>query len=248
MQHWDPDRYARNAGFVAELGTPVLELLAPRPGEKILDLGCGDGVLTRQLVEAGADVTGIDSAPEQVAAARARGLVAHVGDGQSLDYDAVFHGILSNAALHWMKNSDAVIAGMWRALRPGGRVAAEMGGAGNVETIRAALIDGLNRLGLDGKAADPWYFPTARAYRAKLERAGFHVSSIEQIRRPTQLPGALAEWLWTFGESFLLRAPEDERARLIDNVVDQARPVLCQPDGTWIADYVRLRFLAVKPA
>ena len=247
VQSWDPERYARNARFVSDLGAPLIDLLEPRPGDRVLDLGCGDGALARRLADAGVEVVGVDAAPELVAAARGRGLDARVADGHALPFDDEFDRILSNAALHWMKRPDEVIAGMWRALRRGGRVAAEMGGDGNVESIRRSLEDGLDRLGFDGGAANPWYFPTAEAYRAKLERAGFEVPYIELIPRPTPLPGDLEDWLWTFGEAFILRVPERDRRSLIDGVVEAARPALQRPDGGWIADYVRLRFSAVKP-
>lgn len=247
-QHWDPDRYARNARFVADLGEPLIELLAPRPGERILDLGCGDGALTKKLADAGVDVVGVDSSEEQIAAARALGLDAHVVDGHRLTFDEEFDGILSNAALHWMKRPDEVIDGMWRALKPGGRIAAEMGGAGNVETIRTNLISSLEARGIDGAAASSWYFPAPDEYRGRLEKAGFLVSYIELIPRPTPLPGELGDWLWTFGESFLLSAPENQRAGVIAEVVEAARPSLQRPDGQWVADYVRLRFAATRPA
>lgn len=246
-QHWDPDRYARNARFVADLGEPLIKLLSPVAGERILDLGCGDGALTLKLVEAGCDVVGVDASPEQIAAAKALGFDARVADGEELSFDAEFEAILSNAALHWMKRPEAVIAGMWRALRPGGRIVAEMGGAGNVETIRTNLIAGLEARGIDGAAASPWYFPGPDTYGALLEAAGFEVDYIELIPRPTPLPGELADWLWTFGESFLMRLPEEMRGEVIDEVVEAARPTLCQPDGSWVADYVRLRFSAHKP-
>lgn len=246
-QHWDPDRYARNARFVADLGEPLIELLAPVAGERILDLGCGDGALTVKLKDAGCEVVAVDASAEQIDAARALGLDAHVVDGHALPYDAEFDAILSNAALHWMKRPDEVIAGMWRALKPGGRIAAEMGGGGNVEIIRTNLIAALDRRGLDGAGASPWYFPPADEYRARLEKAGFDVSYIELIPRPTPLPGELADWLWTFGESFLLRVPETERPAVIGEVVEAARPHLQKPGGNWVADYVRLRFSARKP-
>lgn len=246
-QHWDPDRYARNARFVADLGEPLIGLLAPKPGERILDLGCGDGALTRKLLDFGCDVVAVDASPEQIEAARAIGLDARVVDGHALPFEAEFDAILSNAALHWMKRPDEVISGMWRALRPGGRIAAEMGGAGNVETIRLALISGLDARGVDGAAANPWYFPTPEDYGVKLRAAGFDVGYIELIPRPTPLPGELADWLWTFGESFLLSLPEAAREDVIAEVVEAARPVLQKPAGHWVADYVRLRFSARKP-
>src|SRR6202047_2116098 len=131
-QTWDPDRYARNARFVSELGAPVVELLAPRAGERILDLGCGDGALTAKLLEMGCAVTGIDASPAQVEAARKLGVEAQLMDGEHLAFESEFDAVFSNAALHWMRNPDQVIAGVRRALRPQGRFVAELGGHGCV--------------------------------------------------------------------------------------------------------------------
>lgn len=246
-QSWDPARYARNARFVAELGEPLIALLGPRPGERVLDLGCGDGALTLRLAASGAAVVGVDRSPEQVRAARALGLDARVADGEALPFDGEFDGILSNAALHWMRRPDAVIDGMRRALVPGGRIAAEMGGHGNVRTIHAALADALGRRGVDAAAADPWYFPTADGYRRRLERAGLEVRSIGLHARPTALPGDLAGWLATFAEPFTARVPPAERPRLVAEVAAAAAAAgLRGADGRWTADYVRLRFLAVR--
>src|SRR3954447_18573263 len=127
-QSWDPVRYAEHARFVSDLGMPVVDLLAPRPGERILDLGCGDGVLTEKLVAMGCQVVGADSSVELIKAAKARGLDARVMDGQRLTFANEFDAVFSNAALHWMKRADEVIAGVWRALKPCGRFVAECGG------------------------------------------------------------------------------------------------------------------------
>ncbi len=247
-QHWDPDRYARNARFVAELGLPVLELLAPKAGERILDLGCGDGPLTERIAAAGADVVGIDGSPEQVAAAVARGLDARVGDGQALDFESEFDAVFSNAALHWMRHAGAVIAGVRRALRPGGRFVGEMGGAGNVELITSALVAALEARGLDGRGAFPWIFPSVQEYRLLLESRGFRVRAIELIPRPTPLPGSMADWLETFAENFIKLLPAAERRAFLEEVSAALRPSLCDAEGRWSADYVRLRFAADLPA
>ena len=199
-QSWDPRRYAANARFVPELGQPVLELLAPQPGERILDLGCGDGALTEKLSALGCIVTGVDASPEQIAAARARGFDARVVDGERLPFNNEFDAVFSNAALHWMKNADAVIAGVARALKPRGRFVGEMGGAGNIAHIAAALSGGLAKRGLRDEL--PWYFPTAEEYRAKLERGGFEVTAIALFARPTTLPGDIAAWFETFAGGF----------------------------------------------
>jgi SAM-dependent methyltransferase len=248
VQRWLPDRYAAHGRFVADLGEPLLALLDPRPGERILDLGCGDGALTQRIAAAGAAVVGVDASAEQVAAARALGLDARVADGQALPFDGEFDAILTNAALHWMKDADAAIDGMWRALRPGGRVVGEIGGQGNVEKIGAALVAAMDRRGLDGRAAFPWYFPGPDEYRARLESRGFRVSCIELIPRPTPLPADIGGWFETFGEAFLLAVPEDERAAFIAEAREALRPALQDADGVWIADYVRLRFTAARPA
>ncbi|WP_119462322.1 class I SAM-dependent methyltransferase [Rhodospirillaceae bacterium SYSU D60014] len=247
-QHWDPNRYVRNAGFVADLGGPALELLAPCAGERILDLGCGDGRLTRRLADLGVEVVGIDSSTEQIAAARATGLDARVADGEALRFSDEFDAVFSNAALHWMRRPAAVIDGVWRALRHGGRFVGEMGGHGNVARITAALVSALDRRGLDGAAAVPWYFPTPEAYGALLRAQGFRVSSIALIPRPTPLPGEIAGWLETFAESFVRRIAPEDRADFIAEVAESLRPILSDGSGNWTADYVRLRFAAWKPA
>lgn len=245
-QTWDPERYARNARFVADLGMPVVELLAPRPGERILDVGCGDGALTEKLVAAGCQVVGIDGSSEQVEAARARGLEAYVMDGQQLTFANEFDAVFSNAALHWMKHLDAVIAGVWRALKPAGRFVAECGGSGNIATIEAALYTVLERHGIDAAAVNPWYFRTPQEYTSSLQAHGFAVTFMALIPRPTRLPGDIAGWLETFAESFLAQLARSERAAVIDELREILRPQLCDAQGQWTADYVRLRFAAVK--
>jgi SAM-dependent methyltransferase len=243
-QHWDPVRYQRQAGFVATLGEAVLEWLAPQPGERILDLGCGDGVLTEKLVAAGAKVVGVDASAAQIAAACARGLDARIMNGEHLTFDREFDAVFSNAALHWMRNPEAAIDGVRRALRPGGRFVGEFGGKDNVATIVGALAAALERRGLDATAVHPWYFPDESEYRARLEKLGFVVERIERFARPTPLPGELGGWLQTFAESFLKTVAPADRPALIAEVAAATAATLRDADGRWHADYVRLRFAA----
>lgn len=242
-QRWKPQGYAENASFVPELGRPLLDLLDPRAGERVLDVGCGNGTLTVELISRGALVVGVDASEEMVAAALSKGIDARVLDAYDLPFAAEFDAAFSNAALHWMRRDpDAVLRGIRRALRPNGRFVGEMGGPGNVASIRSALHDALRRRGVDPESVDPWYFPSVEEYRGRLERAGFRVERIEAFLRPTPLPTGMEGWLETFGGAYLNALPEGERPSACEEVIRSLRPTLCAPDGTWTAPYVRLRF------
>ena len=257
-QNWSASAYAANAHFVPALGQPVLDLLRPQPGERILDLGCGDGVLTEKLVALGGRVIGIDSSPDMFAAARQRGVDARTMDARSLTFENEFDAVFSNAALHWVKDDpDAPIAGAFRALVPGGRFVGELGGHGCVAAIAVALMVALERRGIpDAPSWIPWYFPTVDEYETRLRRAGFVPQSVQLIPRPTPLPTGMRGWLETFANPFCAAlapaaptqpAPtQNERDDFLDEVTVLLKPVLCDSKGRWTADYMRLRFAAIK--
>jgi trans-aconitate methyltransferase len=247
-QHWDPERYAANARFVSDLGMPVVDLLAPKPGERVLDLGCGDGALTVKLIDLGCRVIAVDGSAEQVEAARALGIDARVERAERMPFQNEFDAVFSNAVLHWVKDADAALAGVYRALRAGGRFAAELGGYGCVNHIRTALHAGLAGRGVDPARFDPWYFPSDAEYGARLRAAGFEIRSIALFPRPTPLPGDVTGWLETFAQPFLAALVESERPAFLAEVRERLRPVLSDAYAAWTADYVRLRLLAVKPS
>jgi trans-aconitate methyltransferase len=247
-QHWSAERYAATAHFVPAFGAPVVELLDPQPGERILNLGCGDGVLTEKIAALGARVVAVDAAPDMVAAAKARGLDARVVPGQSLAFDREFDAVFSNAALHWMRPQEAVLDGVRRALKPGGRFVAEMGGHNNTAAMLTAMRAVLARRGIEALSLSPWYFPSAAAYQKELEAAGFEVEEIAIIPRPTPLDAGLDAWLDAFAEDFLSPLPPDDRRSARQEICDLLQPILMDETGLWVADYVRLRFRARLPA
>jgi len=245
-QRWRAQTYATTAHFVPALGAAVLAMLDPRPGERILDLGCGDGVLTEKIIAAGAEIVAVDAAPDMIAAARRRGIDARVVPGQSLAFDSEFDAVFSNAALHWMQPPEAVLSGVYRALKPGGRFVAEMGGHNNTAAVLVAISAVLARRGLDARRLSPWYFPSASAYRGKLEEAGFLVKDIGIFPRPTVVESGIEAWLGNFTDDFFMALPEPDRAAAHAEVAALLRPIMVDETGTWIADYVRLRFRAVR--
>lgn len=247
-QTWDPLAYERNGAFVHGLAGGVLEWLGAQPGEYILDLGCGDGQLTLRLKDAGAHVLGVDASAEMVAAARVRGVEAEQAEAERLPFrEGTFDAVFSNAALHWVRGQDAMLAQVHRVLKPGGRFVAEMGGHGNIAAIQVALIAVLQRYGFGDREVGVNYYPTAESYRERMKRHGFRVEQMALIPRPTKLAeDGMEGWLNTFRRGVLDGLPEDARENVLKETTELLAPVLRDEAGDWTADYVRLRFVARK--
>ena len=246
-QQWNAEAYGEHARFVSDLGAPVADLLDPQPGERILDLGCGDGALTERFRDAGCVVVAVDSSPEQVWATLQRGLDARIVDARELTFDGEFDAVFSNAVLHWIRETDQPIASVWRALKLGGRFVGELGGAKCVASIREAFADALGARDIDSAPLDPWYFPTADQYRYQLEACGFSIETIQFFPRPTPLRGDVSHWIWLFAKPFLASVSHDDRPVLIEEVRRRLASRIRNADGVWVVDYVRLRFAATRP-
>lgn len=246
---WDVARYESSHNYVSAFGAPLIDLLDPKPGERILDLGCGTGRLAFEIAERGATVTGLDSSPEMIAQARINypshrhpRLSFALAEASAPRDVEPYDGVFSNAALHWMKPPEPVAAVIARALAPQGRLVAEFGGAGNIASVLGAFRA---ILGDDAVAAgDPWYFPTIGQYAPLLERHGLMVETASLFARPTPVE-SLRDWLEMFAGAFLSGLAPAAREELLVEMDRRLAPALLR-DGVWIVDYRRLRVTARK--
>ncbi|MEB3182691.1 MAG: methyltransferase domain-containing protein [Nostocaceae cyanobacterium] len=249
--HWNTALYEGKHSFVWQYGEDLLTLLSPQSGERILDLGCGTGQLTEKISLSGADVRGIDFAPTMIAKARENypHLGFEVADARNFQVEEPLDAVFSNAALHWIPEADAVIHCIHQALKPGGRLVAEFGGKGNIQTIALALEDALVSLGYASpQAVNAWYFPSIGEYALLLEQQGFDVTYAVLFDRPTPLEAGdagIANWIRMFATGFLTGLSDDQQAQVIQAVEERSQPTLYR-DGRWWADYRRIRVVAIK--
>lgn len=283
---WNTHLYQQRHSFVWKYGESLVECLQAQPHETIVDLGCGTGQLTRAIANRGASVIGIDADAAMVSQARhhnpdlpflqadARYIQinsAQLQLGDRYKPEGEIDAIFSNAVLHWIPETDAVISSMYRLLRPGGRLVAELGGRGNVQTILNALYASIEEqlaVSKDSeisedrplrsyseqkasmefiKALNPWYFPSLGEYTSLLDAYGFETKSALLFDRPTPLDGenGMAHWLTQFAAVFLEPLSPPTQLRVIRSTIERLKPHLYQNE-MWIADYRRLRVVAVK--
>ena len=247
MAHaWDSSLYDDRHSFVWKKVGDLIDLLDAKPGERILDLGCGTGHLTAQIAARGAEVIGLDAAVSMIAQARQNypKLKFTLADAAGFRFDEPFDAVFSNAALHWIPEAGRVIAGVARALKPGGRFVLEMGGKGNIARIVAVLNAVLREAGYTPR--NPWYFPSAGEYATLLEQHGFEVEVLWTIERWNKLEHpekGLREWLEMFAGVWFEEVPEKAREGIVAEIESRLRPVLFRDDAWW-ADYRRLRLVA----
>jgi len=245
---WNATLYDSKHAFVSDYGKSLLSLLDAQPGERILDLGCGTGHLTHEIAETGAQVTGIDSSPEMIEAARKAypELSFFVMDARTFHFETPFHAVFSNAVLHWIPEAEQVAQRIVAALQPGGRFVAEFGGKGNVATIIFGVQQAAQEVA-HLKPASSWYYPSISQYTALLEQQGLEVRLAQLFDRPTKLEGeqGMRNWIMMFGQQLLQAIPTQQQAAVIARAEEILRPQL-HHDGTWYADYRRLRIVAYK--
>lgn len=247
---WQAAEYDHSFNFVYGLAQDLIDWLSPRPGERILDLGCGTGALAARIAESGALVRGVDLDENMIATARRSfpHLRFDQGDACAFVVDEPQDAVFSNAALHWMTQPELVIERVAAALRPGGRFVAEMGGRGNIRAVHEALFDAMEAEGLARETIPhPWYFPSPAEYTALLEAHGFDVTDLRYFARPTRLEGGeggLRAWYGMFAPMLLSLIPPERRDAVIERAEERLRRALYR-EGAWWADYRRLRFRAV---
>ncbi|OZB95437.1 trans-aconitate 2-methyltransferase [Paenibacillus sp. XY044] len=249
---WNPELYDNKLGFVAQYGKGVVDLLQPRSGETILDLGCGTGDLSIEIAKSGAKVIGMDYSAEMIDQARNKyaDIEFIVGNAEHFAHEITYDAVFSNAALHWIKNAASVVSAVHQSLKPGGRFIAEFGGKGNVESIVAAIRKVLAEdYGIDANKRSPWYFPSIGEYSSMLEHAGFRVTYAVHFDRPTKLADGetgLSYWLNGFaGNDFFYDFNDADKKQVFDKIRVLLKNDLYK-DGAWYADYKRIRFIAVK--
>ncbi len=249
-QKWDAELYEARHSFVWQFGKGLVELLNPQPGERILDIGCGPGQLTAQIAESGAEVVGLDSSPAMIGQARQNfpKLSFVLENAATMTYAGEFDALFSNAALHWVLDAEAAARAMNRALRKGGRLVAEFGGRGNIQTIERAIVTTITRYLGDHLPASNNYFPSIAEYSVILEHAGFEVRFAQLYDRSTPLEGenGMADWIRQFKWFYFEALPAAQRSQALADVLEDLAPLLRNDKG-WFADYRRLRVIAVKP-
>ncbi|NUM54415.1 MAG: methyltransferase domain-containing protein [Candidatus Hydrogenedentes bacterium] len=251
MSAWNATLYDTKHAYVFGYGREVVDTLDPKPGERILDLGCGTGHLTHEIASRGAKVVGMDNSAEMIAQARAKypALDFRIADARVMQFDEPFDAVFSNAALHWIHEAGDVVRSIAAALEPGGRFVAEFGGEGNVAIIQAGIRKALDTLGIDSFGIFPiWYFPGIAEYSQLLDANGLEVLWAAMIPRDVQLDDpetGLRDWIRMFAGNVLQVIPEQNVKEFLAHAETYCRVQLYR-DGAWHADYRRIRVIARK--
>jgi len=247
---WNSQLYDQKHAFVFQYGESLLDLLQPKKGERILDLGCGTGHLAHKINGAGAEVIGLDSSIHMIEQAReAYPELSFIHqDARNFAIAKPFDAIFSNATLHWISDQPLVARTIYQHLKTNGRMVVEFGGKGNNAGMLKALRKVLAKTGhIQHSWIDFWYFPSVGEYTSLLEKAGFRVTYATHYDRPTLLegPDGVKNWFKMFGTPFFEGIPEEEIERILNMTQDELRSTHLR-EGNWYADYKRIRVIAVR--
>lgn len=250
QDNWNANLYDRKHSFVSKYGNHLIELLTPKAGEKILDLGCGTGDLAKKISDYKVDIVGIDQSKNMVMQAMNKypSIKFFVQDATNLEYKNEFDAVFSNATLHWVKQPKQALNCIYKSLKQGGRFIAEFGGKGNVQTITDEIINQMKENGISYKTDQfPWYYPSISEYSSLMEEVGFRVTFAGHFDRPTPLVGddGLKNWIDMFGSNLFEGIDEHIKDDIIIKVENHLKASLYK-DGNWIADYKRIRVIGIK--
>lgn len=249
--NWNVNLYNNKHGFVHQYGEQLIEVLCPKPGELILDLGCGSGQLSSKIAEKGAKVIGLDSSEAMIKSAERLypEIEFHQRDAADFKFHKPFDAVFSNAALHWVKNQESAAACIFNSLKKKGRLVVEFGGKGNVETIISALRKALLKHGyIENSKLKRWYFPSISEYTQLLENKGFEVVFAHLYDRPTVLESqdsGIKDWILMFGEHFFKDVSDGDKQVILNEVQGDVKDT-CFKEDKWYADYRRIRIHAIK--
>ena len=243
--NWNAQKYHKHADFVSNMAMPVVDLLAPKRDEKILDLGCGEGTLAQEIKKYGCEVIGVDLSADMVSKTKTKGIEAYVMGATDLAFEGEFDAVFSNAVLHWVKDAPSSIKQVHKALKSEGRFVAEFGGYENIKSLIDAMQLVFDKHPEYGEFENPWYFPKEDEYKRVLEKNGFRVEYIETLQRPTPIDD-IKNWLSIFANGISSKIPQDKKENFKNEVRELLKEKLYTQKDGWVVDYVRLRFKAVK--
>lgn len=247
---WDANQYSSDFSFVHQYGNSVIDLIDDNNCGTVLDLGCGNGALSKAMVDKGYHVIGIDASKELLEIAKKNYPDIHFIDADATNFsleqpvDVVF----SNAVFHWInrEHQPDMLKCVHEALKEKGQLVFEFGGYGNNQLIHRSLEETFAEHQYTYEM--PFYFPTISEYATLLENAGFRVTYAILFDRTTELKGenGLKDWIKMFVKTpFSVVEDRDEKRKIIDETVEKLRDNLYK-EGRWYADYVRIRMKAIR--
>ncbi len=242
---WNPTSYNKHTAFVSQLALPVVDLLEPKKGKKILDVGCGEGTLAVEIERRGAKVIGVDMSAEMIEQCQSKGIEAYVGSVTDLPYNEAFDSVFSNAMLHWVKDARSAVQNIAKVLKRGGRFVCEFGGEGNAYTLVSAMQEVFEKHPKFGEFDNPWYFPSVEEYTTLLESEGFKVEYMEIIPRPTPMDD-ISNWLDIFANGVTKHLSQEQFEVFKKECREVLKERIYSQEEGWMLDYKRLRVRAVK--